>query len=302
MNLVELHSLLDHATPIRRDRFRARCPAHEGKSIGSLSVSVGDAGSILMKCFAGCSADEIVAALGLTLRDLFDGPAPEIARPVARSHVASSSARPAPIAYYAHKLERARALWSGAGPIRGLGLAYLQARGCVIPPADGDLRFHENVEIFGFNGPALVGRISDAMDARRGMGLHVTWLAVDGTLRRLERRYLGAKVDGVVRLWPDVDVSTALGVAEGVETALSLAHSHRPVWACLDAGNLAELLVLDGVEVLTIAADRDASGTGQAAAAACAERWVAAGREVLILLPDRIGDDLNDEVRHGAGR
>jgi DNA primase len=50
--------------------WSARCPAHEDKD-PSLSVSEGDGGRILVKCFAGCTVKEIVAALNLTLADLF---------------------------------------------------------------------------------------------------------------------------------------------------------------------------------------------------------------------------------------
>ena len=60
------------------------------------------------------------------------------------------------------------------------------------------------------------------------------------------------------------------GVAEGIESALSLAWAFVPVWACIDAGNLAALPVLDGIEALTIAADNDPAG--QAAAQTCATR------------------------------
>jgi hypothetical protein len=62
------------------------------------------------------------------------------------------------------------------------------------------------------------------------------------------------------------------------------------VWACIDAGNLAALPVLDGVEHLTIAADNDAAG--QAAAQTCATRWAAAGRTVTVTVQRQ--NDLND--------
>jgi putative DNA primase/helicase len=48
----------------------ARCPGHEDRN-PSLSIHVGDDGRVLLRCFAGCSAERIVAALGLTMRDLF---------------------------------------------------------------------------------------------------------------------------------------------------------------------------------------------------------------------------------------
>lgn len=46
------------------------CPAHDDRN-PSLSVSVGGDGRILLKCHAGCSLEQILDALGLTVRDLF---------------------------------------------------------------------------------------------------------------------------------------------------------------------------------------------------------------------------------------
>lgn len=50
--------------------FECRCPAHEDAA-PSLSVAAGDDGRVLLKCHAGCSVQDIVASLGLRLRDLF---------------------------------------------------------------------------------------------------------------------------------------------------------------------------------------------------------------------------------------
>lgn len=50
--------------------FVARCPAHDDKQ-QSLAVSEGNDGRILLNCFAGCEARDIVAAVGLKLKDLF---------------------------------------------------------------------------------------------------------------------------------------------------------------------------------------------------------------------------------------
>lgn len=58
-----------------REGWSARCPAHEDRS-PSLSVSEGDDGRCLVKCFAGCAHDAVVRALGLVESDLFaDEPA-----------------------------------------------------------------------------------------------------------------------------------------------------------------------------------------------------------------------------------
>ena len=50
--------------------WRACCPAHEDQS-PSLSINEGDDGRVLLKCFAGCSHDAIVGAMGLESKDLF---------------------------------------------------------------------------------------------------------------------------------------------------------------------------------------------------------------------------------------
>lgn len=51
-------------------RWIARCPAHEDRT-PSLSIRETDDGTILLHCWAGCGAPDIVATIGLTLADLF---------------------------------------------------------------------------------------------------------------------------------------------------------------------------------------------------------------------------------------
>ncbi len=61
-----------HLTGARgaQDKYVAACPAHEDRQ-ASLSVATGDDGRVLINCFAGCSAEAIVGALGLRMADLF---------------------------------------------------------------------------------------------------------------------------------------------------------------------------------------------------------------------------------------
>lgn len=54
-----------------RDGYRAKCPAHNGHSKDSLWISERDDGSVGLHCFGGCSALEVLHALGLELRDLY---------------------------------------------------------------------------------------------------------------------------------------------------------------------------------------------------------------------------------------
>jgi CHC2 zinc finger len=54
----------------RGEDYQALCPAHHDHE-PSLSVSEGGDGRALLKCFAGCDTEDVVAALGLEMRDLF---------------------------------------------------------------------------------------------------------------------------------------------------------------------------------------------------------------------------------------
>jgi len=50
--------------------WKACCPAHADRE-PSLSIGLGEQGQVLLKCFAGCSLERIVEAMGLTVTDLF---------------------------------------------------------------------------------------------------------------------------------------------------------------------------------------------------------------------------------------
>lgn len=51
-------------------QYSARCPNH-GDQHNSLSISVGKDGRVLLNCHAGCSTEDIVWSMGLTMKDLF---------------------------------------------------------------------------------------------------------------------------------------------------------------------------------------------------------------------------------------
>jgi hypothetical protein len=54
------------------NKWQACCPAHDDRD-PSLSIARGDDGRVLLKCWAGCSALEVMESVGLTLSDLFEG-------------------------------------------------------------------------------------------------------------------------------------------------------------------------------------------------------------------------------------
>ena len=194
--------------------------------------------------------------------------------------------------------DSARALWAATEPISGAATDYLQARACVLPPADSDLRCMPALRHpSGYIGPALVALITDT-ETGAPRSLHRTWIKPDGSKAdvRLPRLLLKDHpiAGGVIRLWPDDAVTAGLGIAEGIETALSLAHGYEPVWSLIDAGHLAKFPVLNGIEDLIIAADNDAAG--RKAADECARRW-SPHAAVRVISADADGCDLNDEVR-----
>lgn len=55
---------------LTKNGAEVRCPAHDDKQ-ASLGVARSRDGGIVLKCFAGCDSKDVVAALGLTMKDLF---------------------------------------------------------------------------------------------------------------------------------------------------------------------------------------------------------------------------------------
>lgn len=198
--------------------------------------------------------------------------------------------------------EYGRNLFNACDPLSGEAVAYLTARNCVTPPRDGDLRWHPSLKHPGGHiGPCLVALITDALTGDP-LSLHRTWIKPDGAKADVNPpRLLLAKhrkAGGVIRLWPDDAVTMALGIAEGIETALSMSHAFTPIWSCIDASNLASFPVLEGIQSLLIGADHDDAGLK--AARECATRWAMAGKEVRIIEPDIHRSDINDLAREAA--
>ena len=198
--------------------------------------------------------------------------------------------------------EAAKRIWREAVPIAGtVGEAYLRGRGIELGqvPNYGGLRWHPRCP-WGADDytPCILARFTDAVTNVPG-GIHRR--PIDGQ----KPRTLGPMKGCVIRLWPDAAVTTGLVLGEGVETTLAASQIvHRgtllqPAWAAANTLNMAGFPALSGIETLTILVDNDANGAGQQAAAECARRWVAAGRQVIRLVPKIVGDDFNDIIRKG---
>lgn len=194
---------------------------------------------------------------------------------------------------------------------------YLANRSIRPDAVDGrELRFMPKCWYCGAQGKR--GRTYPAMIAavRKDDGtivtLHRTYLREEGVKAPVaEPKKLMAVADDetvngcAVRLMPASDV---LGVAEGIETALSVATATGyPCWSCVSANGLSTFEPPEGVRVILIFADKDASGIGDEAAEKLRERLSKRGiLAVICRIPDPIpagdkGIDWNDVLkRRGA--
>ncbi|MFZ4762257.1 MAG: DUF7146 domain-containing protein [Alphaproteobacteria bacterium] len=183
-------------------------------------------------------------------------------------------------------LETCKAIWAETKPIKGtIAQSYLNNRGITILPHD--LRFHpclwnpaQHKKM-----PAMVAVIRDL--AGSGKGLHRTFLTPEGG--RAEKLLLGDKKTHAIRLCP---IGVVLGLAEGIETALSAMQlTGRPCWSVCDAGNMAAVQLPETVKRVIIFADNDKAG--HEAAAKALQIFEQQGRRVQLQPPPE-GKDWND--------
>ena len=196
--------------------------------------------------------------------------------------------KPAPAVDKSDTIAPALAIWHEAVDAAGtLAEQYQVSRGSTLEGA-ADIGFHGALLLDGQTVPGMVALMRDVR-TNEPCGIHRTFLDAKG--RKLDRRMLGRAKGACVKLVADAEVTTGLGIAEGIETALSVMQAGwRPVWACLSANAIAALPVLDGIECLTVFADHDDNGAGERAARECCERWAAAGRAVVAIQPTFTGD------------
>ena len=93
--MSSLDHLLSHLDKVKRTgsgTYRACCPAHDDRS-PSLSVRELEDGRILLHCFAGCEAHEVLSAVGLDIHDLFPERAIQHGKPERRPFPAADVLR-----------------------------------------------------------------------------------------------------------------------------------------------------------------------------------------------------------------
>jgi putative DNA primase/helicase len=179
-------------------------------------------------------------------------------------------------------------LWRGAKLITLNDPAgrYLTMRGLVPPLTGTALRWHP------LKG-AMLAKVCDSDG--KPTTLQQTFLTPDAVKTERKTFWGRHSFGSAVRLAPPVGV---LGIAEGVETALSATTLFSIVtWAALDASHLEKWEPPKGIDHVVIFADNDKSFTGQAAAWNLAKRLHAAKITLQVLVPPEHGEDWNDVLR-----
>ena len=273
--------------------WRCPCPLHGGRS---LVIRDSDSGRVLVTCWGGCDRLDVLAEL--RRRGLLSGGADY------SPHVISVPRRDED----APRTARALNIWRHTE--RGVAILsrYLANRGIALDPWPASLRFHprcprpkDDAGNFVSPLPAMVALVEHVKHGP--VAVHCTYLLGDGSGKadiEKQKSIFGPVKGGAVRLGAP-QAGQWLAVAEGIETALSVAVAcSMPAWAALSAPGINKLVLPPEATHVVICADHDASGTGERAAHDAAARWLAEGRRVRVAMPPEPGADFNDVLRRGT--
>ncbi len=207
----------------------------------------------------------------------------------------------------ADKLAICRRMWGESlAVVPGDPVARYLARRCGVDFMPPVIRFHPRLayrhdDASVTHHPAMVCRVQDVTGT--GCAIHRTYLTDSGEKPSLDpsKKVTGSLPAGsAIRLFPP---SGCIGIAEGIETALSaFALFGVPTWAAVTAGGLERWTPPDGTERVIVFGDNDTSGTGQAAAWVLAKRLIVAGLETEVKIPEVAGTDWNDFQRQQGGK
>jgi DNA primase len=286
----------------KRDKF-GLCPFHRERTP---SFSVRDDRGFYF-CF-GCGAcgdvfDWFMRAEGLTFAEALERARSTAGAPPAPAAIGGGDGPvPDDNAETAKRQAAARAIWSASRPIVGtVAEIYLREARAITIALPDCLRCHPALpfDLHGEALPALVAAVTNL--AGELVAVQRTWLTLNGSGKadiRSPKRSLGPVSRGAVCLTP---AAATLGLAEGVESALSAAELYRlPVWAALGCANLPRVRVPVGIANVVIFADRGA--VGEQAAEKARAAFHEQRRRVVVRFP-QLGEDFNDQLQaHRRGR
>lgn len=185
--------------------------------------------------------------------------------------------------------EKMAELWKS-----GIALSEHNVAGAYITKRCGITKYPK---VLRWMGEMMLAKVSDPDG--NGVQIHKTKFDQNGV--RAERLMMRAPLPpgSAIRLYEPIQ--GVLGVAEGIETAISAAQIFKcPTWALINANNLEKWLPPKGVEHVMIFGDNDFTFTGQAAAYNLAKRLVATGEcQVSVIIPPNPGWDWNDVHMRG---
>lgn len=260
-----------------------RCPAH-ADGTASLSVRVGER-AVLFHCFAGCTADAIMAALR----------SGKILAPPDHDPGQRQEAR-------ADLNKVALAVWRHAEPFVGtLADRYLRTR-AIVPDginARFDPRCQCGVGAAKAYAPALIVPIEEDAGV---VAIHRTFLRPDGRWKAEmdePKRMLGNPGVGAVR-WGGTPADGILRLAEGVEDAASVMNmigNGLFVWPVLGIERYQAVAVPESIHTVVIYSQHGAEATR--AIARSTPHLTANGRQLVVKPPPHAGDwnDLLREIR-----
>jgi len=273
--------------------WRCRCPLHGGRS---LVICDGDGGRVLVTCWGGCDRLDVLAEL--RRRGLLKGRTDYAPRIISTPDAHDNKSRTA----------RALDIWRSANDgADTIARRYLASRGITLDHWPPSLRFHPHCPRPRDGGnfvsplPAMVALVEHV--ERGPVAVHATYLKADGIGKvciRKTKAIFGPVSGAAVRLGTPC-AGQWLAVAEGIETALSVAVAcAMPAWAALSASGIKNLILPPDLTNVVICSDHDANSVGERAARDAAARWLAQGRRVRIAMPPDTGTDFNDVLNGSA--
>ena len=253
-----LLSRLDKVKATGPGKWIACCPAHDDRN-PSLGVTEKGDGALLLKCWAGCETSDVVAAVGLTMADLFprrpDSPYPPGQRLSAEERAERQRLADERAASERESIDRERqetakhaaAILKAAVPAQA-NHPYLQRKGVSPVSTLWEIGHEQAYGILGYRPKAgveyLTGRLLVAPIYQGGALSSVE--LIDGDKRKAALSGRGTKVGGywtTEERLPDGDgQGMTLLIGEGVATVLSASESsgHQAI-AALSSNNLAKV-------------------------------------------------------------
>ncbi len=285
--------------------YSCLCPAHNDHN-PSLSICLGDNGTLVLNCFVGCDPKDIFREIknrNLLPHSYYERRRVEPLNSNRNNLTGTVNTQKEP--QENHNRIKAQKLWEGAiDPQDTQVKTYLTSRGIhlTIPPS---LRFFPAHDYYDkntgskSNHPCMIAAIT-RWSSDEVIAVHRTYLRADGLGKAAvsePKKMLAPMSGGAVRFGNDLDV---IAVGEGIETCLSYyQETGITTLAVLSTSNF-KSVALPPVSItkqIIVLADNDAGGIK--AAEEVIKKWRIEGRKVYAQMPETEGDDFNDLLMRG---